>query len=123
MDNPFRAEGADEADCLCCRIFVLTERPSDLSESEYLEAQLVKISSILQTLIADYIFHFDEPRFHVTLSASSGTKASAVEYPPHLACTLRFGDCIDDEWFFVYLALELTKALPDVAITYVDGKY
>lgn len=54
-----------------------------------------------------------------SLSAREGSRETGDE--AHLAGELRFGECVDDEWFAVWLLLELSAAFPTLAITAEDA--
>ncbi|XP_014243368.1 protein ecdysoneless [Cimex lectularius] len=45
--------------------------------------------------------------------------------PPHLYGVTHYGENIEDEWFIVYLLLQLTKSVPDLIarVTDVDGEF
>lgn len=47
-------------------------------------------------------------------SSWDGPAAAPAEPPPHLWGCVNFGDNIEDEWFIVWLLLELTRAFPGV---------
>lgn len=40
---------------------------------------------------------------------------------PHLASNTNFGDNLEDEWFIVYLVLELTKRCEDLIVQIKDN--
>jgi hypothetical protein len=82
-----------------------------------------------QNFIRDYIWQ-DEP-FKLRLSSvanhrlrpldpqqAKNKKFEAPSEPNHLVGQTRFGDNIDDEWFIVFLLLELSKKFPNICIKY-----
>lgn len=44
-----------------------------------------------------------------------------TDLPPHLLSTTCFGDNLEDEWFIVYLVLELSKQYEDIIIQIKDN--
>ena len=48
-------------------------------------------------------------------SAAAAPQQAQQQLPPHLWGSVGFGDNIEDEWFIVWLLLELTRAFPVTA--------
>ncbi|XP_050351808.1 protein ecdysoneless homolog [Nymphalis io] len=74
------------------------------------------INKTIKLLSQEYIWHQDE--FKVVLPIISGEKN---DIPHHLISITCFGDNVEDEWFIVYLLLELTKKYPDLIIQIEDN--
>ncbi|XP_047534550.1 protein ecdysoneless homolog [Vanessa atalanta] len=74
------------------------------------------INKTITSLSQEYIWHRDE--FKVVLPITSGDKN---DIPQHLISITCFGDNVEDEWFIVYLLLELTKTYPDLIIQIEDN--
>ena len=43
------------------------------------------------------------------------------EAPPHLYGRIKVGECVDDEWFVVFLLRYLSEHCPEVVVSVVDG--
>ncbi|KAI9361939.1 SGT1 protein-domain-containing protein [Pilaira anomala] len=73
------------------------------------------INSNIQPLIKDYIWQKD--RFHLSITYD---QHQDPRYPFLFGLT-RFGDCLNDEWFIVYLLKSISLFLPESAISLVDN--
>ncbi|KAI9209446.1 SGT1 protein-domain-containing protein [Polychytrium aggregatum] len=103
-------QGTPEEDAVVYTIYDL-----GALRSPYEPGALDRLSSSLLSdacLITEgYIWHKD--RFNLAVSVSGSEM-------PSLSGRQRIGDCIDDEWFVVYVLLELSKKYPDIAVRVQD---
>lgn len=54
------------------------------------------------------------------LVRAGGSSASLAPEPPCLWGLVRFGDNIEDEWFIVWLLMELTRLMSDISVRVWD---
>ncbi|KAL4427935.1 hypothetical protein ABPG75_002024 [Micractinium tetrahymenae] len=112
---------------------------SDGSAAADLEALRTQLLDHLLPFLRDYIWQRD--RFVLQLSAhrpapwqaarrhgrqrggssAAGPATAAAEPPLHLWGCVNFGDNVEDEWFVVWLLLELTRAFPGVTARVWDN--
>ncbi|KAI8979008.1 SGT1 protein-domain-containing protein [Pilobolus umbonatus] len=73
------------------------------------------IYSTIQPLLSQYIWQKD--RFHLSIMYDD------TQDPPYpfLFGASRFGDCINDEWFIVYILSLISNTLPDAVISLYDN--
>ncbi|CAH2091131.1 unnamed protein product [Euphydryas editha] len=74
------------------------------------------INETIKSLSHEYIWHRDE--FKVVLPINAEEKN---DIPKHLVSITCFGDNIEDEWFIVYILLEITKKHNDLIIQIEDN--
>ena len=81
----------------------------------FLRARLCDVFEVLSPDLDRYLWHRD--RFLLEIDFGSHEEA-------HLMGHLRTGDCVEDEWFVVYLLKKLSTARADVAcrVTDTDGE-
>ncbi|XP_049778699.1 protein ecdysoneless [Schistocerca cancellata] len=82
---------------------------------------VAKVQSVIDKYTHQYIWHKDP--FNVRFrSESSKFENDAKDYVPlHLHGITHFGDNIEDEWFIVFLLLQLTKEIPGLVVRVVDS--
>ena len=108
--------GSVEADCCRYQIFgtlpnTAADDGDDASVAESLEATRVACMSHLEGYVEGYIWQRDP--FQLEVVSATGTH-STNSTPAHLSGTTRFGDNVEDEWFVVWMLLELTKQFPSL---------
>ncbi|XP_039755299.1 protein ecdysoneless [Pararge aegeria] len=96
---------------LQCIFFSTTELST--AEWDYL---CDSINVIIASISKDYIWHRDE--FKVYLPILTEVKN---DIPFYLQSTTNFGDNIEDEWFIVYLILEITKIYKHLIVHIEDN--
>ncbi|XP_063535163.1 protein ecdysoneless homolog [Cydia strobilella] len=79
------------------------------------DALCLQLNTAIQNLSPNYIWHRDEFRVHKPIEF-----ATKEDIPEHLAAITCFGDNIEDEWFIVYLVLELSKKFKNVIVQVRD---
>ncbi|KAL5019026.1 hypothetical protein ScPMuIL_004748 [Solemya velum] len=80
--------------------------PKDVKDvSNYLD----ECTDLYFAELSQFLLHFIWQNEPLNLSAVLGKKN---EVPPHLYGQTNFGDCIDDEWFIIFLLFHLTKQFP-----------
>ena len=72
---------------------------------------LNKATSILEPLVQGYLWHNECFRLVVKVDAGE---------PVSLMGTTCIGECIEDEWFIVYLLIKLSQEMPSVVVSIVD---
>ncbi|XP_034831657.2 LOW QUALITY PROTEIN: protein ecdysoneless homolog [Maniola hyperantus] len=87
----------------------------ELSEDEW-KNLCDSINGIIASISKDYIWHRDEFRVSLPILTDQSN-----EIPCHLFSTTCFGDNIEDEWFIVYLILEITKIYNHMTIQIEDN--
>ncbi|KAE8740394.1 hypothetical protein FOCC_FOCC014098 [Frankliniella occidentalis] len=91
--------------------------PSSTSKDEvndYLRNIFSVISCCAAEHKSEYIWHKDPFNTAPILDDESEL------LPPHLHGTTHFGDNIEDEWFIVYLLIQLTKDIPGLVVRVID---
>ncbi|KAI9260450.1 SGT1 protein-domain-containing protein [Helicostylum pulchrum] len=114
LQDVFKGSSAKEIDYVQYAIYL----PSKETESDthsYLQDTLAMINSLIQPLIKDYIWHKD--RFHLSITYDQSNDPSY----PFLFGITRFGDCLNDEWFIVYLLKTISSQLTDAVISISDN--
>ncbi|KAK3924166.1 LOW QUALITY PROTEIN: Protein ecdysoneless [Frankliniella fusca] len=92
--------------------------PGDISKKEvndYLKNVFSVISCCAAEHKREYIWHKDP--FNIAPISDTHVDESL---PPHLHGTTHFGDNIEDEWFIVYLLVQLTKDIPGLVVRVID---
>ena len=88
----------------------------EASVAEALEACRAACMSHLEPHLDGYIWQRDP--FQLEVVAASG---GARGLPAHLAGATAFGDNVEDEWFIVWLLVELTRAFPTLTARVWDN--
>lgn len=95
------------------------------SEEFYLSKCLTQVQTIVEKYCATYLWHKD--KFNVVLRETSNQMLLNDEHsikdsmPSHLYGIIHYGDNIEDEWFLVYLLLQLTKEIDGLVARVVDS--
>lgn len=97
------------------------EQPSD---SGIFQDLLQKYNDFLKIYTDGYIWQRDV--FHLALwrpdrSILTNQAKAEQSWPSHLYGQVRFGDNIEDEWYIVFMLLELTSNFPELVVRYVLG--
>ncbi|XP_063363700.1 protein ecdysoneless homolog [Cydia amplana] len=79
------------------------------------DALCLQLNTAIQDLSHNYIWHRDEFRVHKPIDFPT-----KEDIPEHLASITCFGDNIEDEWFIVYLVLELSKKFKNIIVQVRD---
>ncbi|XP_026762688.2 protein ecdysoneless homolog [Galleria mellonella] len=85
-------------------------------DASYWERLCENINKTIVILSEDHIWHRDEFRVHIPLHDNSHGGI-----PFHLESSTCFGDNIEDEWFIVYIVLEITKQFKDLIVQIKDN--
>ncbi|KAI5645392.1 SGT1 protein domain-containing protein [Phthorimaea operculella] len=109
MDSSSALETLSE-DTVHCVFF-----PTESSNADNLDELCESLNKTINKLSEGYIWHRDEFRVHVPLNADK------IDLPVHLVSVTCFGDNIEDEWFIVYLLLEISKEYPNMVIQVYDN--
>ncbi|KAJ3196339.1 hypothetical protein HK101_009255 [Irineochytrium annulatum] len=94
--------------------------PEDAAASNYADGPTsqVELSFLILSHITrwtdDYIWHKDAFNLRVVEDDQETNQ-------PYLFGRVRFADCIDDEWFVVFLLREISKAFKDTVISVMDN--
>ncbi|GAM28435.1 hypothetical protein SAMD00019534_116110 [Acytostelium subglobosum LB1] len=101
-------------------LFVDDDSTSQAQTVDQLERLRIQYTEYLSTNhIRDYIWQRDPFFLKIYSGQSKTTKAAAA--PPHLYGRTRFDDAIDDEWFIVYLLMQLTRQFTNISVTVRDN--
>ncbi|XP_075224302.1 ecdysoneless cell cycle regulator [Lycorma delicatula] len=84
--------------------------------------ELDQIMTIIKRYTINYIWQKDEFNLIARNTTSFPTVTDNEErLPPHLYGVLHYGDNIEDEWFLVFLLLQLTKEISGLVVRVVDS--
>jgi hypothetical protein len=72
----------------------------------------LQVLEITFPLMQHYVWHKDCFRVKVIIPEDGS--------PIYLGGVLEFGDCVDDEWFVVFLLYEVSKLISQVSISVTD---
>ncbi|XP_034250445.1 protein ecdysoneless [Thrips palmi] len=99
--------------------FLFPQGLEELSSKEEVEDSLRNVFSLISCCSSEhkreYIWHKDPFNIAPILEDETGL------LPPHLHGTTHFGDNIEDEWFIVYLLLQLTKDVEGLVVRVIDS--
>ncbi|KAJ1904950.1 hypothetical protein IWQ60_012368, partial [Tieghemiomyces parasiticus] len=76
---------------------------------------LTQVETLLAPYTADYLWQ--KAPFHLTAHPDGPGRA----FRPVLSGRTAFGDCLEDEWFIVFLLRRLSTAYPQLAVTVTDS--
>ncbi|XP_023015143.2 ecdysoneless cell cycle regulator [Leptinotarsa decemlineata] len=102
---------------------------NDEKEQEALLSKILeKANKIIENFTDNYLWHKDEFKLSPRTSISNSLgfiERNKEPLPPHLYGVSHYGDNIEDEWFMVFLLLQLTKEMKGlIARVYdVDGEF
>ncbi|GLH15521.1 Protein ecdysoneless [Gryllus bimaculatus] len=110
--------GRDE-DCIEYYLFFKEFMNAEVNPEveDALQSKCCDVQALIAPHVHQYIWHHDAFNV-VTKSSTEDTKDG--QFPPHLYGRTHFGDNIEDEWFIVFLLLELTKQIESLVIRVVD---
>ncbi|KAI8372944.1 SGT1 protein-domain-containing protein [Radiomyces spectabilis] len=80
-----------------------------------LQNQRIVITDFIQPWIRDYLWQKD--RFSLSIGYDDRNDPAY----PFLYGVTRFGDCVNDQWFIIYLLREISKKLPETVISVADN--
>jgi len=92
------------------------------SDSQILLDLRTKYLEYVEKYTKDYIWQrdrFDLDVWNSDRFASHERKGSVQSWPAHLYGRIRYGDNIEDEWYIVFMLLELSSSFLDIVIRYV----
>ncbi|KAI8973465.1 SGT1 protein-domain-containing protein [Mycotypha africana] len=117
LQEVFKGTASKDIDYIQYAIFLPVNNSNNDEEAllTYLKDTLDMINSLIQPIMKDYIWQKD--KFHLSI-AYEQTKDPPY---PFLFGASRFGDCINDEWFIVYLLQYISKHIPDSIISLSDN--
>jgi len=118
-EEVFSQLGGTQALADICTYHIYSDVCDDLLQGL---ADFVAVEKFVASRVGDYMWYRDSFRLSVVVPPSLTEKEGGVFY---YHGTMRYGDCVDDEWFIVYLLLELTKEMPHLScrITDSDGDF
>lgn len=114
LQDVFKGSSSKETDYIQYTIY-LPPKDTESATLTYLQDTLSMINSNIQPLIKNYIWQKD--RFHLSITYD---QHQDPKYPFLFGLT-RFGDCLNDEWFIVYLLKSISLFLPESVISLVDN--
>ena len=108
-------QGPDIAQIDACRYQL--HFPTPVSTASHLNLLAADILTFVQSLASTYIWHKQAFNLAVsTPSLISGASEEGLYLKGKIDCT----DCVDDEWFTVWLLQEISRAWPEVVIGVED---
>ncbi|GAN09276.1 suppressor of S. cerevisiae gcr2 isoform 1 [Mucor ambiguus] len=114
LQDVFRGSSAKETDYIQYAVY-LPKKDDESDMTASLKDALDMINSHVQPIINGYLWQKD--KFHLSLAYDQGQDPSY----PFLFGASRFGDCVNDEWFIVYLLKTVSSLIPDSVISLVDN--
>ncbi|KAI8328393.1 SGT1 protein-domain-containing protein [Choanephora cucurbitarum] len=114
LEDIFKGSSSKEINYIQYAIY-LPPKDSDQATRSYLRDTMDMIHSLTQPIIDDYIWQKD--RFQLSIAYAQDQDPTY----PFLFGASRFGDCINDEWFIVYLLQQISKDIPEAVIALNDN--
>uniref|UniRef100_A0A1B6D498 Uncharacterized protein n=1 Tax=Clastoptera arizonana TaxID=38151 RepID=A0A1B6D498_9HEMI len=93
-------------------------------KNDFLKCQLSEVNSVIKKYGSNYIWQKDEINLIVnnkTEGFPSIQNNDEESLPPHLYGITHYGDNIEDEWFIVYLLIQVTKEVPELVVRVIDA--
>jgi hypothetical protein len=132
LQQVFQGSSNKEVDFVQYAIYLPPREDNFIS---YLQDTIDLIQSFIQPLLSNYLWQKDDFHLSIVKDASNGKKrkmryafANPTHYIyildpsyPFLYGTTRFGDCINDEWFIIYLLFQISLHIPESVITLSDN--
>ena len=120
----FKVVGED--DRVIYRIFIDPDQGETLSMERVLTTYL-SVTTFLEEKMRDYIWCRDVPKLCIvihdvdtpTTSANDGNNDQGIRCP-YFEGSFRYGESIDDEWYFLYLLFLLTREIPFISVSCAD---
>lgn len=114
LQDVFKGSSAKEIDYVQYAIY-FPPKDTESATLLYLQDTLAMINSLIQPLVKDYIWQKD--RFHLSITYDHSNDPTY----PFLFGVSRFGDCLNDEWFIVYLLKIISSQVTDAVISISDN--
>ncbi|XP_012259506.2 protein ecdysoneless [Athalia rosae] len=100
----------------------------DVSE-ELLTSEVVRFNNVIEEYTKHYMWHRDSLVFYprtkhimfLQKQLESSIELEGQDLPPHIYVGLRYDEDVGDEWFLVFLVMELTKAFKGLIVKLVDS--
>lgn len=114
LQDVFKGSSSKEVDYIQYSVYLPPKENNDATLS-YLQDTLDVINSLIQPLMSEYLWQKD--RFHLSIAYAQNQDPSY----PFLFGVSRFGDCVNDEWFMVYLLKTISVHIPEAVISLMDN--
>lgn len=114
LQDVFKGSASKEVDYIQYSIYLPSKENEDATIA-FLKDTLSMINSHIQPLIDGYLWQKD--RFYLSIAHDQNQDPSY----PFLFGISRFGDCVNDEWFMVYLLKIISIQIPESVISLVDN--
>ena len=121
-------QAIDISDKVACRIFTAYDDGCDSSSVFRLFSEL---AAFMDSESANYLWFREKPQFSVVVTndlideksngAESKSKDVTTYDMPYIEGSFRYGDCVDDEWYFVYLIQKFGKIHKNLSISVCDS--
>ncbi|KAG1659524.1 Protein ecdysoneless [Nymphon striatum] len=108
------ASNTHDCPCDCVQYLLFPLKSNEYNSQTELSSIIEKYTTFLSKQLVEYIWQC-EP-FSLNIGSDTGDAL-----PCHLKGLTKFGDNVEDEWFIVYLLLELTRAFPDLVVKVWDS--
>ncbi|XP_046733783.1 protein ecdysoneless [Diprion similis] len=119
-----------EDDFVECFLFphLCYKSTEEISQDE-LVSEINKYNNHISMYTREYIWHRDSLGFQartkniiqLNKELDGGARVEDYQLPPHVYASLRFDEDVGDEWFLVFLVVELTKAFDGLIVKLVDS--
>ncbi|CAO0792572.1 unnamed protein product [Mucor circinelloides] len=114
LQDVFRGSSTKEIDYIQYAVY-LPKKDNESDMISFLQDTLDMINSHVQPIIDGYLWQKD--KFHLSIAYDQDQDPSY----PFLFGASRFGDCVNDEWFIVYILKTLSTLIPKSVISLVDN--
>ncbi|KAK4510751.1 ribosomal 40S subunit protein S18B [Mucor velutinosus] len=114
LQDVFRGSSAKEIDYIQYAVY-LPKKGNESDMMDSLKDALDMINSHVQPIVDGYLWQKD--RFHLSIAYDQKQDPSY----PFLFGASRFGDCVNDEWFIVYILKTVSSLIPESVISLVDN--
>ncbi|OXU22327.1 hypothetical protein TSAR_007647 [Trichomalopsis sarcophagae] len=126
--QPKRPREDDVLECFLYPRFCYSLNPEQVTD-EMLVEEIDKYNREVEPFVKDYLWHRDgltfRPRTKQALQFDSliegSSRATDFDLLPHIHILLRFDEDIGDEWFVVFLVMNLTKKYEGLIARMVDS--
>ncbi|CEP09871.1 hypothetical protein [Parasitella parasitica] len=114
LQDVFRGSSSKDVDYIQYAVY-LPKKDDESGMLSNLKDTLDMISSHIQPIVDGYLWQKD--KFHLSIAYDQHKDPSY----PFLFGATRFGDCVNDEWFIVYILKTLSALIPESVISLIDN--
>ncbi|XP_058793583.1 protein ecdysoneless [Phymastichus coffea] len=126
--QPKRPREDDVLECFLYPRFCYTLNPDEVSD-DMLSQEIQTFQKDIEPFVKDYLWHRDGLKFQARTKQAlqldsvveGSSRASDFDLLPHIHVLLRFDEDIGDEWFVVFLVMNLTNKYEGLIARMVDS--